>query len=145
MLVRTEGERETRHVPVHCKLCPANGRCLQCRKRHTDSESKRLAKQVASLIIRLAITPVGNEIVSDPWLLADDGEYDDVAVTVASGGYRRVQLTNTERLEAAASILLNGGNSRDICKRLSLPRIVTESEWQTATQENAERLANCTG
>ncbi|MFC9975220.1 hypothetical protein ACFVH6_30430 [Spirillospora sp. NPDC127200] len=55
---------------------------------------------------------------SSPWLLDDDGIVDQIAVQIAAAGTRRVALTRTERLMAAALILAGGGTSHDIAHRL---------------------------
>ena len=54
------------------------------------------------------------------WLLPDDGIIDPIAVELAATGQREVRLTETERHEAAALILADGGSSWLIAKRLKM-------------------------
>lgn len=64
----------------------------------------------------------------DLGLLPDDGINDQVAITVAANGVRRVRLTVDERLAAAVEILTSGGSVRSVCVRLRLPD-GTEAKW----------------
>ncbi|TMQ87881.1 hypothetical protein ETD83_39685 [Actinomadura soli] len=52
------------------------------------------------------------------WVLPEDGIVDPIAIEIAARGSRRVALTPTERLLAAASILAVGGTPHDIEVRL---------------------------
>lgn len=89
--------------------------------------TKGRAREVAVEIIRLAVIryPPGR----DPWLLPEDRIRDELAVTLASEGRRRVRLTYMERVEAATRIIQHGGTLGLVCKWLSLPVTVTEAEW----------------
>jgi hypothetical protein len=53
-----------------------------------------------------------------PWVLAEDGITDEIAVELAVTGARRVALTPGERIAAAAAILARGGTPYLISKRL---------------------------
>lgn len=52
------------------------------------------------------------------WVIPEDGIIDAIAVQIAASGQRRVRLTRTERLFAAALILAGGGNAYQVHKRL---------------------------
>jgi hypothetical protein len=58
--------------------------------------------------------------VRHPWVLADDGLIDMVAVDIAARGARPVALTPAERQLAAARILARGGTPYLVAKRLRL-------------------------
>ncbi|TDD62805.1 hypothetical protein [Actinomadura rubrisoli] len=53
-----------------------------------------------------------------PWVLPEDGIVDPIAVEIAATGARRVALTRTERLLAAARILAAGHPCTEISRRL---------------------------
>ncbi|GAA2630973.1 hypothetical protein SMC26_23645 [Actinomadura fulvescens] len=55
-----------------------------------------------------------------PWVLPDDGIVDPIAVEIAAAGARRVALTGTERLLAAAQILTAGHHPTEVARRLHL-------------------------
>lgn len=61
------------------------------------------------------------------WLLPDDGIIDPVAVELAATGQRQVRLTETERHEAVALILAEGGSSWLIAKRLKISTAAARS------------------
>lgn len=58
--------------------------------------------------------------MTTPWIIPDDGIVDDVAVSVAASGTRKVRLTLRERRLAAERILAEGGGTRDIGTRLNM-------------------------
>jgi len=138
-------------MPRRCANCPPNGGCEDCKRKDREARARQRrgrrrsaveerassspsdvmsteqAREVAVEIIRLAV--VRYPPSRDPWLLPDDRIRDEVAVTLASQGYRRVRLTYLERVEAATEIIKRGGTLKLVCKRLSLPVTVTEAEW----------------
>ncbi|MFI6516979.1 hypothetical protein ACIBF1_15600 [Spirillospora sp. NPDC050679] len=79
---------------------------------------KRLPALTAAPSRKLTVTALPRRGPSSPWLLDDDGIVDQIAVGIAAAGTRRVALTRTERLMAAALILAGGGTSHDIAHRL---------------------------
>jgi hypothetical protein len=58
-------------------------------------------------------------VVSE-WVLPEDGIIDGLAVQIAASGKRRVRLTRTERLFAAALIVARGGSAYQVGKRLGV-------------------------
>jgi hypothetical protein len=73
----------------------------------------------------------------DLWLLPEDGIIDPVAVEIAATGKRPVRLTASERREAAAMILAEGGSPWLISKRLK----ISTSIARTLAAEIAEAAA----
>jgi len=119
-----------------CKKCPPGGRCERCKARdryrqraYRGGIPRKLAKQIAFEIIRLATTGIDD----DPYLLPDDGLIDPLAVEIVIYGERRIALTHAERLAAATALVQRRGTARMISMRLSLPRIITESECLNST------------
>ncbi|KAB2347247.1 hypothetical protein [Actinomadura rudentiformis] len=55
-----------------------------------------------------------------PWVLPEDGIVDPIAVEIAAAGTRRVALTATERLLAAARILAAGHHQTEMARRLGV-------------------------
>lgn len=54
------------------------------------------------------------------WAIPEDGIIDAIAVQIAASGQRRVRLTRTERLFAAALIMARGGTAYQVHKRLGV-------------------------
>lgn len=52
------------------------------------------------------------------YLLPDDGLIDEVAVSIAVSGARRVRLTEAERLEAAARMIRRGADVAELAAHL---------------------------
>jgi hypothetical protein len=80
---------------------------------------------MAEKIISLATQGVIPE--KDPWLLyPDDGVIDQIAVSIAAYGERRVKLSRSERIVAARTLLRHGSTVAALCRRLTLPYIISE-------------------
>ena len=80
---------------------------------------------MAEKIISLATQGVPPE--KDPWLLhPDDGVVDQIAVSTAAYGERRVKLSHSERIVAARTLLRHGSTVAALCTRLTLPYMVSE-------------------
>lgn len=80
---------------------------------------------IAEKIISIATQGVLPE--DDPWLLhPDDGVIDQIAVSIAAYGERRVRLSHSERVIAARTLLRHGSTVSALCTRLILPYIVSE-------------------
>lgn len=63
-------------------------------------------------------TPTGSVDRCAPPVLPEDGIVDELAIEIAAAGTRRVALTPTERVLAAARVLDAGGTRNDVAERL---------------------------
>lgn len=98
--------------------------------------------EMTSVDVPLPASPVRRGACS-PWVLPEDGFADLIAVEIAASGTRRVALTPTERVMAAARILAAGGTAHDIAERLHLSgdRAYRLARQATATRPPSGRLA----
>lgn len=127
-------------MPYHCQLCPPSGRCSTCETKHTTGRARERDARAASRArvprentadraqrrATAVISRATAGCAADPWLLLDNDVFDEQAVNIASRGMRKVKLTLRERVAAATAIFLHRGTVSQVCKRLSLPRILEE-------------------